>query len=168
MHITTYLRVPAWFLNRRGCRHTPYTQASAGSQSLQSWKRGASADTTRRCLGSGQPVLLLVDQWRRSPLDYHAQSSSAGLVFWACQRLSPADWPLIQVPSSLACVKSGLPRHCSWSGCPISWFQTPSAPQSASFHYKSTGASLYIHTSDSTVRMSIKLAGRARVCGCNL
>ena len=128
MHIATYLRVPPWFLNRRGCRHTRYIQASAGSQSLQSWKRGASADTTRRCLGSGQPVLLLVDQWRRSPLDYHAQSSSAGLVFWACQRLSPADWPLIQFPSSLACVKSGLPRHCSWSGCPISWFQTPSAP----------------------------------------
>ena len=44
----------------------------------------------------------------------------------------------------------------------------PSAPYSESSHYKSTEAPLHIHPSDSTVRMSIELAGSARVCGCNL
>ena len=57
-----------------------------------------------------------------------AQSPTAGCMSWMCKGLSPTDWRLIQAPSRLACVKSGLPRHCSWSGCPISWFQTPSAP----------------------------------------
>ena len=100
MHITTYLRVPAWFLNRRGCRHTWYLQARAGRQS---W----SFSRLYQTLSGLRTVLLRVDQWRRSLLDYHAQPSSAGWVSWACQRLSPADWPLIHVPSRLACVSLG-------------------------------------------------------------
>ena len=52
--MTTYTRAPAWFHSRRRRRRTGCLEARAGHRSWPSMWRGASTDSTRRCLGSNR------------------------------------------------------------------------------------------------------------------